>query len=234
MARASAMEFAAFMALVVIVTTYRWLSSRDRANRRRLVKTKRTQLHQLRPGIARVTGTVRRGPEVLLAPLSQRPCVAFEVRVEQYDGEDWGEKVRVREARPFAVVDETGEALVDPSLGFELLLDADVSGTDGGWFDDNAPFRESNAAQALLHAHGIRTETWFFERPIRMRYFEGVVEEGELVSIYGPVIEGIDPQGEKVAPRSVPVARILRGSPDEPVRIGDGSVAREGLAPDRD
>jgi len=57
------------------------------------------------------------------------------------------------------------------------------------------------------------------------RYFEAVLQEGDRVSVYGAVQVEVHPEGERIGPRALPVARVMRGTFEEPVRIGDGPLA---------
>src|SRR5688572_28875532 len=113
---------------------YRVIDSPREKTRRRLVGTRRTVIGELRAGTARVTGNVRRGRELLRAPISGRPCLAFEFRVEVSHGESWTEVVRGQKASPFMVADESGQAQVEPGHHFELVLAEDLRGGTG-WMD---------------------------------------------------------------------------------------------------
>jgi hypothetical protein len=64
---------------------------------------------------------------------------------------------------------------------------------------------------------------------LEFRCFEAILEEGELATVHGSALEDVHPEGERPGPRSLPMVRLLRGSADEPVRIGSGAVASDGL-----
>src|SRR5215831_15147909 len=80
----------------------------------------------------RVVGRVRpRSREALRAPITGRPCVAFQVSIDESDGEGWAERLSLREAQSFVVVDESGRALVDADGPFELALVTDRQASSG-------------------------------------------------------------------------------------------------------
>jgi len=217
----------AAMAVTLGVELYRWVVSPRRRTLQRLSETPRTLVQHAR-GTVRVAGTVRSLGEPLRAPLSERDCVAYELRIEIWDGEDWAERVVRRAAVDFALVDESGEARVQPGRHYEILLPGDcILETEGDEVEPHpTPLR---AAIGLLEAQGIGTRTFWFQRLIRFRCFEAILEEGELAAVYGSAVEEVHSEGERPGPRSLPMVRLLRGSAEEPVRIGSGAVASDGL-----
>jgi hypothetical protein len=214
------------LAALVAGRIYNVIVSPREKSKRRLVGTPRTVTGELQTGMARVTGKARRGRELLRAPLTHRPCLAYDFRVEVTSGDDWREVVHLREAGAFVVADEGGEALVEPGLNYELVLSDDVLGGTG-WTDREPDPELLKRVVAMLDESEGPTDSWF--NPRHVRYFEAALLEGELVSVYGAVIEEVHPDAERSGPRSLPVARVLRGTAEEPVRIGDGDVAADGM-----
>jgi hypothetical protein len=214
------------LAALVAGRIYNVLASPREKSKRRLVGTPRTVTGELGTGLARVTGKARRGRELLSAPLSDRPCLAFEFRVEITSGDDWAEVVRLRRACAFVVADEGGEALVEPGSNYELVLADDVRGGTG-WRDPEPDPAHLARALAMLDESEQPGWSWLASRQVR--YFEAALLEGELVSVFGAVLEEVHPEAQPAGPRSLPMARVLRGTVDEPVRIGDGEVAEDGL-----
>jgi hypothetical protein len=71
---------------------------------------------------------------LVIAPVSGRPCVAFQLFVEERNRRSWLDLLELRDAQSFIVADDTGEAFVDTSGPFSLALVPDERGTMG-WFD---------------------------------------------------------------------------------------------------
>jgi hypothetical protein len=73
---------------------------------------------------------------------------------------------------------------------------------------------------ALLHAQGLKTETWL-GLPRRFRYREGTLHEGEWVTVRGQAVQEPDAAGERRSPREPPTVLVLRGSAQAPLVISD-------------
>src|SRR5262245_58047800 len=94
--------------------------------RDRLVWTPRTLIARLRPGRARVVGRVQGRGALLRAPLSDRPCLGYEIRVGHPGMDDVPVErpiCRLRRMTAFTLVDETGEVLIDPAEGWQPVID---------------------------------------------------------------------------------------------------------------
>src|SRR5262249_17265581 len=90
-------------------------------------------------GAVRVTGRLRGAGQLLEAPLSGRPCVAYAVAIDTPTGSGggrggpiWRSVVDLKRACPFFLADESGEARVDPAGPFLLVRAADVTGMTKG------------------------------------------------------------------------------------------------------
>ncbi|MEM6989489.1 MAG: GIDE domain-containing protein [Myxococcota bacterium] len=115
----------------------------------------------------------------LIAPLSGRPCAAYEVLVQGLDAatdERWDTVAYEMQAVPFVIEDDGGRARVDPAWA-KLLITLDRNRRSGGT-DPATP-----AEVAFLARHGEHAKTLTFNR--NLRYREGVLEHGELVSVLG-------------------------------------------------
>jgi len=212
--------------LLVASGIYQAVFSHRARSRRRLVGTRRTPSGQLHDGLARVTGKAFRGREILRAPASERPCLAFDLCVEVSHGQGWREVVRRQEACPFLLRDETGEVHIEPDGHIDLLLAEEVRG--GTTWPARVPDpAHLSRVLALLEEHDLPRAGWFSED--KVRYFEGALLEGGLVSVYGATIEETRSEAERTGPRTLPVARVLRGTVEEPLRIGGNDVAVAGL-----
>src|SRR6185369_4566859 len=70
--------------------------------KRAVAATPRTLVRQIGGGLVRVTGRVHRHGELLRAPVSKRPCVAFDLDVQELDDERWMNRLVERRACTFA------------------------------------------------------------------------------------------------------------------------------------
>jgi hypothetical protein len=186
--------FVAIMVFAIGVMIYVWLHrSRDALTRRALKSTRRVDIGTVADGatvkIAGRVSCVGRAP--LKAPASGRPCVCWEIVVEEEqpttEATTWQEIVRDEEAQPFMLDDGTGRALVEaryPQLSLKK---------DGRYrsiaFDGAAP-----RLREFLESRGKPSVTVFGQSK-GMRFLEGVIEAGETVSVFGQVRLEPDPDG---------------------------------------
>ncbi len=117
------------------------------------------------------------------------------------------------------VADESGEARVDTSGPFDLALVHDRHGGSGGRY----PGKHCDLG-LLLEAAGVKPTNWL-GRWRGFRYLEGVLEEGELVSVGGGSAWEVDPTGDKPDPRAPPERVVLRGTQTLPLLISDERAA---------
>jgi hypothetical protein len=186
--------------------------------KRVLASTVRSQVGQIVGGTVRVTGRVQGRGELLRAPVSRRSCVAYELRIEEA-GEGGGELLLRRVACTFAIVDETGVALIEPEGHFSFALVEDFPGEDGMLQMRDPEVRERVVAE--LRAFGIDPDEGSFGSRRSLRFREGVLEDGELASVLGHAVHDPRPEGERRGPREPPSVLLLRGSSEHPLLISD-------------
>ena len=78
----SLIAFGLLAAAVAIRKVYRMVTSPREKSKRRLAGTRRTRTGELHNGLARIAGKAV-GREVLRSPVTDRACLAFELRVER-------------------------------------------------------------------------------------------------------------------------------------------------------
>lgn len=145
--------------------------------RRILKQANRVRISKIIDGQkAKVTGIVEPGKTLLTAPLSGRKCSAFCLRVEEEkcvgsNPLDWVCIDTISQSTAFTLRDKSGCALVDP-------VDSECS-----IVMDRSTHKASTGIVALLSARPGFDDDWQSERVLR--YEEGVVEEGERVSVLG-------------------------------------------------
>ncbi len=210
----AALALLAFGALGLARVVYIEFLSRDARTTRTLADRPRTSIRDGADGIVRVTGRVRRRGELLKAPVSGRPCVAFQLLVEDHDADGWGKLLELRDARPFVIADETGDALVDTAAGpFHLALHSDERGGTGLFDRIGAAQRQALMSVGAFESPG-KTRG-------KRRYREGILREGEIVAVGGRGLREVSAEATSVNPRQPPQWLVLRGTADEPLLISD-------------
>ena len=183
----------------------------------------RARIREIRDGLVRVTGQVRCHGELLRAPVSGRPCAAFHVLVEErrsFRTQDngWTVLLDLQDARPFSVVDDSGQATVDTSGPMELAL----KGIRGPMRrPDPAKRAQLEGVKRLLESRGFSTRT-LLGLPRTLLYEETIVAEGQKISVDGLGIHEVASDGERGGPRE-PEHVVLRGTKEEPLLISDPS-----------
>ncbi|MCC7539612.1 MAG: hypothetical protein IT379_25545 [Deltaproteobacteria bacterium] len=211
-----------FLALFVVaaIAFSRWYFSEKQQVKRALRAAPRVDVGKLGEGqLARVTGEVEEHEgNVLRAPISGRPCVAFDVTVEEYRSSgksgSWHTVIHEGETVPFVVRDGTGRAIVRRSF-VRVAIEVDDE-KRSGFLNDASPELE-----AFLSRHGRSSAGWVFNKTLRYR--EGVFEVGETVTVLGRARLEDDPSpdaaghGYRDRPRRV----VLEPPPDAPMLLSD-------------
>jgi len=215
-------EIGALVALVSVslarVGYYKFLNPEARV-RRTLARRSRTRIQDAAGRALRVTGHVRGRGEPLRAPVSNRPCVAYRLWVQEHNRNGWRTLLDAQEASSFVVFDESGEALVDPSGPFRLALAPDEGGGTG-WTGRMGAARVQ-ALQSLLGDRAINR----FGGPKNLRYREGILTSGEIVSVGGHGVRELGAEGRGGGLRGSGEWLVLRGTAQEPLLISDSSAA---------
>jgi len=207
------------MAVVTTVAQLLWPSRKKRV--RRELEAYRQTLVSEGDGAVRVTGRIRGAGELLQAPLSGRPCVAYELVVEGVvpvggSGPDASSRRRfvdLRDARPFSITDESGTARIDTSGPFRLALRPESTGGTRGAYPG-----KHQALSALLEARGLMAVNWLGRwRPLY--YAESVLAEEQLVSVGGLSQREVDQKGDRSSPRAPPLRLVFRGTEAQPLLI---------------
>lgn len=94
--------------------------------RNQIRDTPTSKIRSMAAGLVEISGVVRAADRTLRSPLTDRECVIYRYKVEEWDTDDleWGTLASHTECAPFLIDDGTGEALVDPD-GAELRLRVD-------------------------------------------------------------------------------------------------------------
>jgi hypothetical protein len=191
----------------------RYFSARRRIPRA-LRAAPRTQIGKLLPGVVRVTGRARKAEDSLVAPMTGRPCLGYQLSIDECqsagDTAKWQPLVRLCDGHPFWVEDETGRVLVEPGDHLAMALDEDRRGGTGFFHRVSGDPDTFARLETFLKVRGIATTGWLGTRK-QLRYSEGIIEDGETVSV-----------GATAAAWGAPAGRLsLRGTGDVPMLISD-------------
>jgi hypothetical protein len=173
----------------------------------------------------RVAGRVQALGDFVTAPVTGRRCVAFELRVEVWRGAGgrtnrWVPILELEDARSFGLADETGDAFVDAGGPFVLALVPDVAGGPGSSDPIDAGRRAVvTSLIGKVHAGWLRGS-------VPWRYSEGVLDEGDVVSVGGSGVRELNGAGRSPNSRDPPEWLVLRGSDEEPLLISNAPDLR--------
>jgi hypothetical protein len=193
----------------------RWFAPGPRA-RRALGKVKATSIAELEEGaVGRVTGVVAALEAPQASPIAGQPCIGYHVVISERpsggSGETWLPVVIRQHCQPFALRDDTGEAVCE---GPFLI---DVAPADGAWA--GLP----PAVYALLEEATV-SMSGPFGRDKEFRFTEALLKPGDRVTIVGRATHDLDPRGRSQGSRQPPTAWHLQGSDKQPVLIADAEV----------
>jgi hypothetical protein len=167
------------VALAAGYVVYRDTFNADARVGRKLRRLARVPIGEVKSGSIRVVGRVRGRGELLTAPLSRRPCVAFQVDVYEGRGRSQIRRLQLQDLRPFRLRDETGEAVIDTDGPLALALVRDQRGANGAFAHLPEPH-----LQALAGLLGIPAQA-LIDGPRRFRYEESALTEGANVTVGG-------------------------------------------------
>lgn len=136
---------------------------------------------------SRVTGKAITIKEPLIAPLSRRKCVFYQIKIEQETGDDdnssWKTLIDEERFQEF-YIDQNGDYLMvkltQNPKNFTVYLVVDKE-TKSGTFKDASPKFE-----ALLNQYDLKS-TGFFGLNKQLRYKEAIIEIGENITVAGTV-----------------------------------------------
>jgi hypothetical protein len=212
------------LALAAAMIVYHHFFNRDAIVKRALAKLPRARLADAAAGrlvkaVARLEGL----GEPLVAPLSKRRCVHFDLTIEQWESSGrsgrWEIVAQERTSQEVLVRDSSGTALVRPD-GAEIAVLRDENYLTG-------PLRSATPElKALLEAYGQDAVGWLgLSR--KLRYREGVFEAGEHVAIQGVATRWADDPAASVAglPEGRRIDWVFATTVEAPLRVSDDPVA---------
>jgi len=199
--------------------------SHETRARQRLSRRARVAIAEAPDGLVRLTGRVHPMGEPLKAPISQRPCVAFQLVIRMKDGQGrWAKVQELEDARPFTLADESGQAVVDTAAGpFSLSLVPSRSASSSFFLSDTADLR---IVRAMLRSANIETEN-IFGHEHGVRFSEAVLLPASKAAVGGRCAREVALDGERAGYRDVPQRLIVRGTSEERLVISNWREALE-------
>ena len=130
---------------------------------------------------AKIIGTIKKTDTPLISPLSKRECIGYHVLVEQKrqndDTSSWETIIDKKVIEDFIISDNEMDAIVRTNKLKSVIVKDNKQ--KSGFLNDASPQLEQ-----FLNMHGIKSENIFgFNKT--MRYKEGILEPGELISVFG-------------------------------------------------
>jgi hypothetical protein len=216
----------AIVAFGIARVVYSDFLSRDARVKRRLAGRARVSIGEAQEGLVRLTGRARPIGELLRAPVSQRPCVAFQIvaRMRRNGKGPWTTVMELEEACPFILADKSGQAVIDTAAGpFSMSLVPNRRGSSSPFRADSADLR---IVRALLRSRDIETET-VFGRERGVWFTEAALLPEATVSVSGHCAREVALDGERTGYRDLPQRLIMQGTAGEPLLISNWRGALE-------
>ena len=211
--------FAAIFAIGIARIAYDATISDEARIRQRLARRARVAIAEAQEGAVRLIGRVHLTGEALIAPVSQRPCIAYQttIRIGNNDGQ-WEKALGLEDLCPFVLTDETGQAVIESGAGpYSILLIPGLTASTSRFREDSA---ELKTARGLLRAENIDEQTFFGNnKPIQ--FSEAVLLPGTEVSVAGRCTREVALDGERAGYRELPQRVVVRGSADEPLLLSN-------------
>jgi hypothetical protein len=166
---------------------------------------------------AKVVGRARAGDETLVAPISKRSAVCYELTLTHRSGGDTHGPYSRTAACEFAVEDESAIALVPAGeTSAQLVLRADASA--------DVPMDEAPEwLLEALRAGGMLTEQAGRRVAGHVTIEEAVVEVGEMVAVAGAGHWRAAPAGRHAGLRDAPKVLVFAPHAEHGLRITDDS-----------
>jgi hypothetical protein len=211
--------FLLILGVILAVALYSYWFSDAAKIRRTLRAARKVAIAEAQTGeTVRVSGRVRPIGPLLKGPLSSRPCVYYEVIVEEYKSSgksgSWIQVIREADGTDFLIQDQTGKALV--RAGEMKVLTVKDHERESGTFNDATQHLE-----AFLAKYGRSSKGWIFNKNIR--YKEGIFAPGELITVLGAARWEQDPDPTEAGTgyRDVPKRLVLGALREGPLLASD-------------
>jgi len=210
-------QFIIIGCIIFAVFVYNYYFSRSAIVKRKLRNTGAKKMSEFRNGdVAKVAGTIKYAGKTLTAPLSGRKCVYYSILVEEKSGgknSHWSTIIEEEVSADVVIADGNHYATINTRLVKSHLI------PDSQYFSGflNDPTEEME--RYLARHNKDSTSLFGFNRSLR--YSEGVLEQGEIVTVVGKGYW----KKKALTKLSLPSENVLELGPDtdtsEPVYFTD-------------
>ena len=169
--------------IIIAALIYYYYFSPYAAAKRMLFKSIQKNIFSVENGeTAKVTGTIKYIGSPLIAPLSGRKCVYYQVVVEEKKSTGkssyWDTIIDEELAANVVIRDGNSYALIETNMIKSLLMyDKKYK---SGFLNDATPELEK-----YLSKYGFKSTSSFLGINNTLRYKEGILEEGEMIAVVG-------------------------------------------------
>ena len=197
--------------LILGVAVYIILNNKDRLLKRKLKKEKTRPIDSFLDGeTGKIVGRVEYFEEFLYAPLTERRCAYFQVKVRK-TGKNSYLLVEEENALDFLVNDGKNVALIK-TQHIQAVLKKDMTAETGFWAQTPPRFKQ------FLKERG-KNSQGIFGITQSLEYQEGVLQAGETASIIGT---GTWQKAEgRLAEKGLTKILVIEGTKENPVLISD-------------
>ncbi len=222
--------FAAAFGIGIARIVYNATAGREARIRRRLARRAPVAVAEALEGPVRLIGRVHPTGEPLIAPISRRPCIAYQTKISLGNDDGWNKALGLEDMCPFILADETGQAVIEVEAGpYSILLVPGSSASSSLFREDSA---EMKNARGLLRSENIDDQTFFGKnRPVK--FSESVLLAGAEVSVAGRCTREVALDGERGGYRDLPQRLVVRGTAEEPLLLCSWREVLEKPAPVR-
>jgi hypothetical protein len=170
------------VAIVAIIAIAHYYNKENRILRE-LKKSRSTRIHRAKQNeYVKLIGKAVGGNNLLIAPLSKRPCLYYYVYVEKKGDKSWRKYLSAEEKQDFFLDVDGERAIIKPAMThFDFRLRYLVFDHE----DSSGTFNDAKAhLESFLKQHD-KSSTGFLGWNKTLRFKEGVIEPGETIAVKG-------------------------------------------------
>ena len=178
---------------------------------RRVLRMKRVDVAVMEENArGKIGGTIEELERTIVAPLTGRPCVYYDVQIRNSVGMDPGDVIITETSGvPFVLADATGTAIVDPGGAVVKRLWDTVYGSPSDF--------DAKRVSKVLERHGYPHPSMVWRS--RLHLTEVILAPGDVVEVVGAGIREPDPDGGADGYRTTKTRIRMVGSAKSPLWI---------------
>ena len=196
-----------FFLLFFLYIVYMFFFSTLAKTKRKFKNIASTQIFKFKNGdIGKVIGKVENIKEPLIAPLSGKKCVYYEVIVSDSSGEDNILLLKEKKYHHFYIVNSSGKAFVKIDKDTICEITSDIDANTGFW---KKPKKEM---KVLLEKHKIKQKN-FLDFNKSLNFIEKRYDVGEQIGVLGKGYWVISPEKLNQSNKKVLTFKSLQDAP---------------------